>query len=181
MGGGEASLCELGPLWLKPVRKGSRLPVLPSGEPPAEGAEAFWTWPWGWVGSMLCHYLLGILSRFTVFCGPRQLQGSQPLPLQTFVSSRLSCLPFTFPHPFLSSPYGPGDLSWWPDRVFGKPLVGKHGQPEITQTVWGSKHDTFLDSPLCSVHNSKLSPPPNSTSHSKFHFGSHSGRADFHL
>jgi len=34
-------------------------PTFPSGsgEPPAEGAEgavAFSTWPWGWVGSMLC-------------------------------------------------------------------------------------------------------------------------------
>ena len=135
----------------------------------------------GGLGQCSALNLMGISIKFPVFSGPRQLQGSQNLTFQSIVLSRLSSISFTFPRPFLSSPYGPADLSWRLDTVFGQPMVGEQDQPETTPTVWGSKHDTFLDSPLCSVHNSKLSPPPNSTSHSKFHFGSHSGRADSHL
>ena len=49
------------PIWLEPVRKGSRILNLTSpsgpGKPPAEGAVTFSTNLSGWVGSMLCSLL----------------------------------------------------------------------------------------------------------------------------
>ena len=51
------------PIWLEPVRKGSRILNLTSpsgpGKPPAEGAVTFSSNLSGWVGSMLCSLLFG--------------------------------------------------------------------------------------------------------------------------